>query len=434
VAFVAVLAFGLVCLQYALAPLSEGESRDPTIAQQVERQEDGNRTRQAGLLLLGAAGAAGILSSRRRSRRAGTPAGYAPPLILALATYTLLSVTWADEPALAFKRWIAAILLVTAGLAARSVLGLPGTIRFVFYLTLLQASGGLAWEIVRGLFAPLAQDYRFSGGLHPNGQAVVCVLLLATACVVWKRARSATETGLATAAMPLALVLLLLTRSRTAFASVVLAAGVLILLAARPGWRRIALAACATAVVIVVALAPGARSAVTSVALLGRDTDTDRSNLWRECLEYIAERPVLGYGFNAFWTPDRVEEIGSVEQWGVAEAHSLYLEMLLDGGGAGLGLGLIALAAALAGAWTAWRGGGGPEGALVLVLVLFVVLHGLLESTLIRPTFLMFVTVSVLAGRRRAILAEPRAVRFRPGSLAPNHRFDGTLGRALERR
>jgi O-antigen ligase len=240
--------------------------------------------------------------------------------------------------------------------------------------------------------------------------------------------------GLATAATPLALVLLLLTRSRTAFASIVVAAAVLVLLSARPGWRRIAAAACAAAVMFAVALAPGARSAVTSVALLGRDTDTDRSNLWRECLEYIAERPVLGYGFNAFWTPDRVEEIGSVEQWGVAEAHSLYLEMLLDGGGVGLGLGLIALGAALAGAWTAWRGRRWPEDGLVLVLVLFAALHGVLESTLVRPTFLMFVAVSVLAGARRASAAEPRALRFRPGSLAPNHGFDGNLGRAVERR
>ena len=97
------------------------------------------------------------------------------------------------------------------------------------------------------------------------------------------------------------LVLLLLTRSRTAFAAAAATSCLLALFSAPRGGRRMALLVGAGVIALLVLLSPEVRSAAADTVLLGRSTDTDRSPIWRDCLEYVAARPLLGYGYNAFW-------------------------------------------------------------------------------------------------------------------------------------
>ncbi|MCA1405854.1 O-antigen ligase family protein [Ensifer sp. IC3342] len=81
------------------------------------------------------------------------------------------------------------------------------------------------------------------------------------------------------------------------------------------------------------------------ISRLGIDaTFTNRADIWRFAFSALAERPLLGYGFRAFWqTEELVYSGGSVETWAVAAAngHNSYLDVALMTGFPGLILTLI---------------------------------------------------------------------------------------------
>ncbi|MCA1369614.1 O-antigen ligase family protein [Bradyrhizobium sp. BRP14] len=73
---------------------------------------------------------------------------------------------------------------------------------------------------------------------------------------------------------------------------------------------------------------------------LGIDaTFTNRADIWRFAFSALAERPLTGYGFRAFWqTEELVYSGGSVETWAVAAAngHNSFLDIALTTGFPGL--------------------------------------------------------------------------------------------------
>jgi O-antigen ligase len=90
---------------------------------------------------------------------------------------------------------------------------------------------------------------------------------------------------------------------------------------------------------------------------LGREdqVDEDSANfsnrvpLWIECLRYLKRKPIAGYGYGAFWTPERVVAVSTLPQmaWSTREqpenlyletAHNQYLESALGTGVIGLSL------------------------------------------------------------------------------------------------
>lgn len=78
---------------------------------------------------------------------------------------------------------------------------------------------------------------------------------------------------------------------------------------------------------------------------LGVDaTFTGRTDIWRFTFEKVAESPILGKGFQAFWQTNSLRYGGGdIETWAVAAAHShnSYLEMIINAGIPGLALMLI---------------------------------------------------------------------------------------------
>jgi O-antigen ligase len=69
--------------------------------------------------------------------------------------------------------------------------------------------------------------------------------------------------------------------------------------------------------------------------MIGKEsTLTGRTDLWAYLIPYISERPVLGWGLLAFWSPVNpvANEISSLLGWPVTEAHNGLLEMLLEVG------------------------------------------------------------------------------------------------------
>jgi O-antigen ligase len=119
---------------------------------------------------------------------------------------------------------------------------------------------------------------------------------------------------------------------------------------------------------------------------LGRTSSlTGRIPLWEIVIREIAERPLLGYGFSAFWTSWEGERVSDTVAWDVAvpNAHNGFLEV-------GLGLGLIGVAILAIGmgrnflcAVRRARGHREMDQAWPLILLIFLALYNLTETSLL---------------------------------------------------
>jgi exopolysaccharide production protein ExoQ len=73
----------------------------------------------------------------------------------------------------------------------------------------------------------------------------------------------------------------------------------------------------------------------TLYELIGKDpTLTGRTDIWGYVIPYIYQRPLLGWGYGAFWSTQNLAawEIANTIHWYAPEAHNGLLEILLNGG------------------------------------------------------------------------------------------------------
>lgn len=130
------------------------------------------------------------------------------------------------------------------------------------------------------------------------------------------------------------------------------------------------------------------------VRRLGRDmTLTTRTDIWGVLLEQ-QDSPLLGAGFDSFWTGRRALEVGG-SFGGIIQAHNGYLETYLNGGWVGVTL----LAILLVWGYVRVRRAllsGAPEGGIRLVFLLLVILHNGAEASFNKVSILWFATVLVI--------------------------------------
>jgi O-antigen ligase len=78
--------------------------------------------------------------------------------------------------------------------------------------------------------------------------------------------------------------------------------------------------------------------------LLSDPTFTGRDDIWRFAIDHIAERPVVGFGFQAFWgTSELVSAWNYLESWGyrASDAHNGFLNIAVMTGLVGLAVSMI---------------------------------------------------------------------------------------------
>ncbi len=86
----------------------------------------------------------------------------------------------------------------------------------------------------------------------------------------------------------------------------------------------------------------------TLLAAMGRDsTFSGRTELWSIIMEFIRKRPLLGYGYSAFWAGN-VDYVQHEAGWLVLQSHNGFLDLMLGLGFLGL---LIFLAGFLQAVW-----------------------------------------------------------------------------------
>jgi O-antigen ligase len=72
-------------------------------------------------------------------------------------------------------------------------------------------------------------------------------------------------------------------------------------------------------------------------------------------MDYASDRPALGYGYDSFWTAQHIADVSFRRGWVIVQAHSGYLQELLDTGAVGLTILVLVLLGGLRAAWRRYR-------------------------------------------------------------------------------
>ena len=122
------------------------------------------------------------------------------------------------------------------------------------------------------------------------------------------------------------------------------------------------------------------------LGLFGRDTTlTGRTEIWQGLMESVAKRPLLGFGYAAFWQGLNGESANAIlsSRWIFAYAHNGFLEILLQVGTVGLVVFLVTLVKAFKDGWFCLTHKHTPGVEWCIGLLLLTCMYNLDEETLL---------------------------------------------------
>jgi exopolysaccharide production protein ExoQ len=260
-----------------------------------------------------------------------------------------MSTLWSDIPSMTLKRAIVISIIVVSGV----VIGRIWDGKCLALAIVLISGGFLILSVIAELYyrSFLMADYRFSGVLHPSRQAFNCGLLAVASTVMFFDSHKKRYLLLALVAIGF----VLLTKSRTGLAATLIASGSIAWFQTSWNQRIIGLGVLSLlglgGLIGTSAFAPSYE--VDKVALLGRNEETadprkltGRIPIWTRAISEFSERPILGFGYGAFWSKERLEAYARANGWALAHSHSAYVEALVNMGTIGFMIGLGLLCAA----------------------------------------------------------------------------------------
>ncbi len=399
----AVVAYFLLTFYYldhdaaAFAGRQVADTPEDDIADQyVDEIEIGSGFRKLVLITYGACGIACLMHCRRRQWNVQRFAALA---MSALVAWMVLSVLWSLDPGLTVRRLVAAGMVLIGSVGYARLLRPDELLAvalatfgcFVSYSLLLDISGG---------GKPWNPNYRFGGTLHPNQQATYCGMLCLAAYCLPARYGSQWVTR---ALFVFGLVLLYQTQSRTSMFAVIvgLVIASLVKLSSALRWQAawLLLALVSVASIAVASFSEGQRAGLAESALMGRTeqagTLSGRAPLWRELSRFAAQRPLTGYGFESFWTPDNIDAVMKSQKWALQSAHNAYFETVLQLGLPGLAFACATVFASFNLAQSAYQRSRFAGYAFIYGVLGFAMTNGLLESNFAK---LKYPTVIALIG------------------------------------
>lgn len=342
--------------------------------------------------------------------------GTLPALMLLFLILASLSVVWAETPELVLRRVISLAFFVVAAIGVSQRFSLRDAIMFVLVAGFGLAALGLAAEVALGTFRPWQPGYRFYGVMHANN---IGALLAASTLAAIAMARLRPERRkLLLLVAAVGLVLLYLTKSRAALAAFLGAYWVWAFFGSQNRMRFVALSALAVALlgpVLVLAIGDKLWTGAEQAVLMGRreetlGTFTGRVPLWNHLIErYIGERPILGYGFQGFWTQSNTLRVIAHQDWVILHSHSGFVEVTLGLGLVGLVLFVLILWGAIVRSYRNFAATRDRAWLFMTVLIVWSVLSSVAEVAYFQPTIQNFICLLVLAKVGLTRLREPAA-------------------------
>lgn len=308
------------------------------------------------------------------------------PWVAALALFAVASSLWSIDPLLTLRR---SIPFALAGLFGLWFAVRFSTRRQVRILRLTMIALAVA-TVALVIFVPaIALDHSPGHGSDWQGvftQKNACgrIMVLASAAILFAP-RIRLRDG---ACLLLFLFVLAMSGSRGAWMieAALLLMWMAVFAARRAGARARLLISVAAPVLAATGVALALHFSTPLMRVLGRDpTLSGRTAIWSQAIHAIEQRPMLGYGYDAFWRGMQGPslQVNAAVHFIVEHAHNGFLEIWLELGLVGLVLFLLSWMAAWRSLWPLWLEGKIDRIAWPLALVVLILLYDLDENTLL---------------------------------------------------
>ncbi len=353
------VAIAVACAFFGIEHLPDASIRPdyaPDAETMAQAHEQGDMLRRVGILGLAGLGAAGVWLGTAGRRSAGGLLGGA---LILWAAWPFVSVLWSETPLITLRKTITFALSLWAAAGVAKLLSGRQLVWAALIAVVAQFGFGVLTELVLGTFRPWAGNYRFAGTIHPNMQALqLCVGAVACTALLLRpgtdgsfsvggrgTSRWAAIRGPLLIALGITLALFcLLTKSRTSAGGLVAAvAAVAVFLSSAPTKNLLAVGGvwlAATALIGLMLTGLDPTDDIRDAALMGRAEDSGslsgRVQIWEALDGYVAERPLLGYGYLTFWSERHLYALHAEVDFKFSGAHSAWYETALGLGAPGV--------------------------------------------------------------------------------------------------
>lgn len=332
--------------------------------------------------------------------------------LAALCVWALASVAWSVGPAESLRRSLALMGTTIASLYIGLHFEPKQQLKMIAYALGL---GAIASVVVIVAIPSVGITSDGMQGVYNMKNSLGRMMSLGTVCFALLALGERRHRATSIAMFLLCCSLLVLSKSATAIVVTILVLALLPLRKLLYLRSRQLLAAVAIVIPLMAAAAFWVVEASDDIfAALGRNSSlSGRVPLWQLVLNSIADHPIRGYGFAAFWNSWTGERVSETVKWDTAvpHAHNGFLEVWLGLGLIGLALILINLSRNFLFAFRIARSNREIDYSWPLLLVVFTVLYNLTENSL--PTvnslpWIAYAAVSYwLARAAREEAAEP---------------------------
>jgi O-antigen ligase len=342
-----------------------------------------------------------------RAFRKGIGAGGV--LALALGAFLLLSAVWSVDPETTVRRGVICLFLIMGAVGVAGVLDRDEVLDLVAMTCGLCAGVSIMLLVISPseMWSPSG-----FGGIFDNknllGQ-VMAVGVLASLHGIRSSSHRRRLSGICT--LILFIFLAFLSKSSTALMVILLfctVSGVIALF--RKGGIASILGIFLTMFLVpttvIVALSPD-----WVLGIIGKDpTLTGRTDLWAYVIDDIQKRPILGWGFSAFWSLSNPPafQISAALGWVVVHAHNALLEMLLEVGIVGAAFFLFLWARNIALALRCMNTSAKELATSSLLCCIGVFVQGITEPALIEPNIWLFAFLTTGLLCEKAVRASRR--------------------------
>lgn len=348
-------------------------------------------SRQAAFLTLGVMGSLLLLFTGRKS--VAQPRWEIAVPVCMLCIYLFLTTLWSDAPTITAKRAIVVICMVLAGFGlGRSWRDYRDFAVAIFALSSCFLIASVLAELYYRAFLFDPVDYRFSGIFHPGMQAFNCGMLTLASLSLFRKDRR----WLFLVVAGLAFAFLALTKARTGMLATLVSGCFLVWphLSWRSALAGFSALTGATIVILIFVGATGRELDASSIVTMGRDKEladpsklTGRLPIWKHAWELYSDRPLLGFGYGAFWTELRLSDFERRNGWPLAHAHSSYLESLVNLGLLGFSLGISISLIALVRSIRISKLPGYSEARMIAALILMAYVSGITEMGFVSTSY-----------------------------------------------
>ena len=261
--------------------------------------------------------------------------------LLCIAGFALLSLLWSGDPVRTLRRAVALSECMLFGVFLYRTDGLERTIgRLGQVCVTMAVLSLLAYVAAPGIGRETALGYEHAmRGVFPQKNSMSECMLLGLCCYAYRLVEAPRWRHAGSIALLSLCLVLGRGASALAVAAMVFLAAIWMRLRGKPvlrlgllflvAWSAVALAAALIAMPEEV------------FALAGRDASlTGRVPLWQAIWPEIMRSPLIGHGYAGFWNADSptVQMIWRYAGWPAPDAHSSYLDILLQLGVVGLSL------------------------------------------------------------------------------------------------